>query len=131
MDFYITILGCSAALPTATRQCSSQVVNIDGYNLLIDCGEGTQNQIRRYRIKLQSMSDIFISHLHGDHFFGLPGLLSSMHLCGRTEPVNIYAPKVNLQIKLKLNFWLKQLVKLNLLKLLKQLKLEKKKSQLK
>ncbi|MBR5783560.1 MAG: ribonuclease Z [Bacteroidales bacterium] len=93
MDFYITILGCSAALPTATRQCSSQVVNIDGYNLLIDCGEGTQNQIRRYRIKLQSMSDIFISHLHGDHFFGLPGLLSSMHLCGRTEPVNIYAPK--------------------------------------
>ena len=93
MDFCITVLGSSAALPTATRQCSSQVISLEGYKMLIDCGEGTQNQIRKFRIKFQSIDDIFISHLHGDHFYGLPGLLSSMHMCGRTEPINIYAPK--------------------------------------
>lgn len=93
MDFNITVLGSSAALPTATRQCSAQVVTIEGFRVLIDCGEGTQNQVRRYRIKFQAIDDIFISHLHGDHFYGLPGLLSSMHLCGRTTPLNIFAPK--------------------------------------
>ena len=93
MDFTITVLGSSAALPTATRQCSAQVVALEGFRILIDCGEGTQNQVRRYRIKFQAIDNIFISHLHGDHFYGLPGLLSSMHLCGRTEPLNIFAPK--------------------------------------
>lgn len=93
MDFTVTVLGSSAALPTAMRQCSAQVVNIEGFKMLIDCGEGAQNQIRRCRIKMQSISHIFISHLHGDHLFGLPGLLSSMHLCTRVESVNIYAPK--------------------------------------
>lgn len=61
--------------------------------MLLDCGESTQSQMRFYRQKMQAFSTIFISHLHGDHLFGLPGLLSSMHLCGRTEPVTVYAPK--------------------------------------
>ncbi|MCR4658727.1 MAG: ribonuclease Z [Bacteroidales bacterium] len=92
MNFYITILGSGAATPTLLRHCCSQVVNIGGSKLLIDCGEGTQYQVRCYRQKLQSLSTIFISHMHGDHFFGLPGILSTMHLCGRTEPVDVFGP---------------------------------------
>lgn len=93
MNFLITVLGSGAALPTGHRRCSAQVVNIGGFKLLLDCAEGTQDGIRRCHIKLQSLSTILISHLHGDHFFGLPGLLSTMHLCGRTEPVTVIAPK--------------------------------------
>lgn len=93
MNFYVTILGSGAALPTGARHCSAQVLNINGFKLLLDCAEGTQNRIRKHHLKLQSIGTIFISHLHGDHFFGLPGLLSTMHLCGRTEPVTIIAPK--------------------------------------
>lgn len=89
----LTILGSGAALPTGPRRCSAQVLNVNGFKLLIDCAEGTQNGIRRQHFRLQSFSTILISHLHGDHFFGLPGLLSTMHLCGRTEPVCIVAPK--------------------------------------
>ena len=93
MNFYTTVLGSGAALPTGSRSCSAQVVNINGFKLLIDCAEGTQNGIRRCHLKLQSIGTIVISHLHGDHFFGLPGLLSTMHLCGRKEPVVVVAPK--------------------------------------
>lgn len=93
MNFYTTILGSGAAVPTLIRHCSAQVVNVNGFRLLLDCGEGTQNQVRAFHQKMQSISLICISHLHGDHFFGLPGLLSTMHLCGRTEPVDIVAPK--------------------------------------
>ncbi|MGX8713893.1 MAG: ribonuclease Z [bacterium] len=93
MNFYTTILGSGAALPTGSRHCSAQVVNINGFKLLLDCAEGTQDRIRYCHLKLQSLGTILISHLHGDHFFGLPGLLSTMHLCGRTEPVTIVAPK--------------------------------------
>lgn len=93
MNFYTTILGSGAALPTGHRRCSAQVVNINGFKLLLDCAEGTQDGIRRSHLKLQSLATILISHLHGDHFFGLPGLLSTMHLCGRTEPVTVIAPK--------------------------------------
>ena len=89
----LTILGSGAALPTGHRRCSAQVVNVNGFKLLIDCAEGTQDRIRYHRLKLQSFSTVLISHLHGDHFFGLPGLLSTMHLCGRTEPVDIIAPR--------------------------------------
>lgn len=92
MNFYVTVLGSGAALPTCARHCSGQVVNINGFRLLLDCGEGTQTQIRAYHQRLQSLGTIFITHLHGDHLFGLPGLLSSMHLCGRTEPVELFAP---------------------------------------
>lgn len=93
MNFYTTILGSGAALPTGRRRCSAQVVNINGFKLLLDCAEGTQDRIRQHHLKLQSLGTVLISHLHGDHFFGLPGLLSTMHLCGRTEPMTIVAPK--------------------------------------
>ena len=93
MNFLVTILGSGAALPTGHRRCSAQVVNVCGFKLLLDCAEGTQDNIRRCHVKLQGLGTILISHLHGDHFFGLPGLLSTMHLCGRTEPVTVIAPK--------------------------------------
>ena len=93
MSLYVTILGSSAAIPTRHRHCSAQVVNVDGFKMLIDAGEDVQSQIRRSSVKMQSIGTIFISHLHGDHFFGLPGLISTMHLCGRTEPVDIFAPE--------------------------------------
>lgn len=93
MNFFVTILGSGAAIPTHERKCSSQVVNVNGFRMLMDCGEGTQNLLRHNHQKMQAMGIIFISHLHGDHIFGLPGLLSSMHLCGRTDPVHIFAPK--------------------------------------
>lgn len=92
MNFYTTILGSGAALPTVTRHCSGQVVNVNGFRMLLDCGENTQTQLRVYHQKMQGVSTICLTHLHGDHFFGLPGLVSSMHLCGRTQPVDIYAP---------------------------------------
>ena len=92
MNLYLSILGSGAALPTGNRRCAAQVLNIGGFKMLIDCAEGTQDRIRQYHIKLQSIGTIFISHLHGDHFFGLPGLFSTMHLCGRTEPVTVVAP---------------------------------------
>ena len=93
MNFYTTILGSGAALPTGHRRCSAQVVNINGFKLLLDCAEGTQDRIRQHHLKLQSLGTVLISHLHGDHFFGLAPLLSTMHLCGRTEPMTIVAPK--------------------------------------
>ena len=92
MNFFVTVLGSGSALPTASRHCSAQVVNINGFRILLDCGEATQTQIRVFHQRLQSIGQIFLTHLHGDHFFGLPGLVSSMHLCGRSEPLDIYAP---------------------------------------
>lgn len=92
MNFFVTVLGSGSALPTGSRHCSGQVVNINGFRFLLDCGEATQTQIRVYHQRLQSISHIFLTHLHGDHFFGLPGLVSTMHLCGRKEPLDIYAP---------------------------------------
>ena len=90
---YLNILGSGAALPTGRRHCSAQMLNIGGFKMLIDCAEGTQDRIRHNHIKLQSISTVIISHLHGDHFFGLAGLLSTMHLCGRSESISIVAPK--------------------------------------
>ena len=89
--FDVTILGCSSALPAFGRYPSSQLIHIAGRYFLVDCGEGTQMQLRRFSLKFQRIDHIFISHLHGDHYLGLPGLLSSMHLLGRTVPVHIYA----------------------------------------
>ena len=91
-NFELTILGCSSATPTSTRHPTAQLLNIAERFFLIDCGEGTQIQLRRFKIKFQRINHIFISHLHGDHYLGLVGLLSSMHLMGRTTDLEIYCP---------------------------------------
>lgn len=88
----LTILGCLSAAPNKSSFPSAQILEIRGSSFLIDCGEGTQIQLRRCSVKLNSIEHIFISHLHGDHFFGLPGLISSLRLLGRTKPLNIYGP---------------------------------------
>ena len=81
--FDLLILGSSAATPTSHRNPTSQLLNIAERFFLIDCGEGTQMQLRKYKARFQSVNHIFISHLHGDHFLGLPGFIASMHLLGR------------------------------------------------
>lgn len=92
MIFQVTILGCGAATPTARHSPTAQLVNIHDKYFLIDCGEGTQVQLRKFRLKMQRIQCIFISHLHGDHFFGLIGLISTYALLGRTAPLTIYGP---------------------------------------
>lgn len=92
-SFELLILGSSSAAPTTHRNPSAQLLNIAERFFLIDCGEATQIQLRKYKAKFQKIDHIFISHLHGDHFFGLPGLLSSMHLLGRKQEMTIYAPE--------------------------------------
>ncbi len=89
--FSITILGSSSAIPTKDRFPTSQVLSCYGRNYLIDCGEGTQIQLRKYKISFQRIDHIFISHLHADHFLGLPGLLSTMDLLGREREIHIHA----------------------------------------
>jgi len=100
--FDVTILGCSSALPAFGRHPSSQLVHVAGRYFLVDCGEGAQMQLRRFGLKFQRINHIFISHLHGDHYLGLPGLLASMHLLGRTEPLHLYADE-GLQQILEIN----------------------------
>ena len=90
--FEVRILGCGSALPTLKRNPSSHCVNISDRLYLIDCGEGTQIRLRDQKVKFQRINHIFILHLHGDHYFGLPGLLSSMHLLGRTKDLHVYGP---------------------------------------
>lgn len=92
MSFTVTILGSGAALPTFSRNPTSQYIECNNRHILIDCGEGTQLQMRKYSVKFQRITHILISHLHGDHFFGLVGLLSTMHLLGRDQGVTIYGP---------------------------------------
>ncbi len=91
-NFELTILGCSSATPTSKRNPTAQLLNIAERFFLIDCGEATQIQLRRYKLKFQRINHIFISHLHGDHYLGLLGLLSSMHLLGRTTELHLYCP---------------------------------------
>lgn len=93
MNFEVTILGSGAAVPTLRRNPTSQYVVCNDRHILIDCGEGTQMQIRNYGIRFQRLTHILISHLHGDHFFGLVGLLSTMHLMGRDKGITVYGPK--------------------------------------
>ncbi len=92
MKFEVTILGNSSATPVFNRNPTAQLLNCNEHYYLIDCGEGTQHQLIKYGFKSAKIDHIFISHLHGDHFFGLVGLLSSMHLYGRTKPLNIFGP---------------------------------------
>ena len=90
--FEVTILGTSAAIPTNTRMPSAQVVTIRDRHHLVDCGEGTQMQLLRQKIKFARLDCIFISHLHGDHVFGIPGLLTSLSLYERNFPLKLFAP---------------------------------------
>lgn len=90
--FALTILGSNSAIPTYGRNPTAQILQTQNDSFLIDCGEGTQLQIAKYKIKLSKLSHIFISHLHGDHYFGLIGLISSMSLLNRTQPLHIYGP---------------------------------------
>lgn len=92
MKFEVTILGSSSATPIYNRNPSSQVLNINERLYLIDCGEGTQQQLLRFDIKASRIDNIFISHLHGDHYLGLVGLLSSLHLNGRKKSLCLYCP---------------------------------------
>lgn len=91
--FKIHILGCGSALPTIQHNASSQVVEIRGKIFMVDCAEGTQTQLRRSKINFQRLQAVFISHLHGDHCFGLIGMISTFGLMGRTAPLSIYGPK--------------------------------------
>ena len=92
MPFSVTILGSSSAIPTPQRYTSAQVVSLDGSLYLIDCGEGTQIQMKKFDIRFQKISHIFISHLHGDHFYGLIGLISTYCLTGRTTELHVHGP---------------------------------------
>jgi ribonuclease Z len=100
----VTILGNNSALPAFDRHPTAQVVTMEDQIFLVDCGEGTQMQMANYKIRRSKINYIFISHLHGDHYFGLIGLLTSMGLLGRTQDMHIYAPSalqdiIGLQLK--------------------------------
>src|SRR5271157_754055 len=90
MTFSLTILGSNSAIPSLTRNPSAHLLNVNERFFLIDCAEGTQLQIRKFHVHFQRIERIFISHLHGDHFFGLIGLLNSLHLLGRKEEMHLY-----------------------------------------
>lgn len=91
MSFKITILGSSGALPAYGRYLSSQLVEIQNRHFLVDCGEGSQMQLMRFQANLHRINHIFISHLHGDHYLGLMGLIFTMHLLRRTSDLHIYS----------------------------------------
>lgn len=91
--FQIRILGCGSALPNLKHNTSSQLVEIHDKMFMVDCGEGTQLQLRKSKVHFSKISAVFITHTHGDHCFGLMGLVSTFGLLGRTAPLHIYAPK--------------------------------------
>lgn len=105
MSLRLTILGCHSATPRTLAHTSSQYLEMNNDCFLIDCGEGTQRQLRKYKIKFSRIKHVFISHLHGDHFFGLIGLISTFSLLNREKELHIYGPKgikeiITLQLKL-------------------------------
>lgn len=93
MNFTLNVLGTASALPTTERYPSAQVLDVRGRLFMMDCGEGAQIQLRKAGVSFLKIEHICISHIHGDHIFGLFGLLSTMAMLGRTAPINIYAPK--------------------------------------
>ena len=103
MSFKLTILGCSSAVPDLDKHPSSQLLNSNENLFLIDCGEGTQLRLRERNINFQRISHVLISHLHGDHFYGLIGLINSMHLLGRKKELHIFS-HFKLKISLVRNF---------------------------
>src|SRR5687768_17365418 len=103
--FGVTILGNNSAIPAFDRHPTAQVVTLNDQMFLFDCGEGTQMQFSKYKIRRNRINHIFISHLHGDHYFGLVGLLTSYSLLGRKNELHLYAPEplkniIDLQLKL-------------------------------
>ena len=105
----LTVLGCYSATPRTFTNPTSQVLEINNHLFLIDCGEGTQVELRRNKIKFSRINHIFISHLHGDHFFGLIGLISTFRMLNRENPLHVYGPKgikeaITLQLKVS-NSW--------------------------
>ncbi len=93
MTFVVKILGSNSAVPAFDRNHTSQIVQVNNKYILIDCGEGTQLQMAKYKVKYSKIDYILISHLHGDHYLGLMGLLFTFHLYGRTKPLTVYGPK--------------------------------------
>ena len=93
MSTFLTILGFNSAIPTVKSSPTAQFLEMEERAFLIDCGEGTQVQLRKAKARFSKINHIFISHLHGDHCFGLPGLIASFRLLGRETPLHIYAPK--------------------------------------
>ena len=109
MSLKLTILGCHSATPRVNTHPTSQFLEIKNHHFLIDCGEGTQVLLRKFKVKFSKIKHIFISHLHGDHFFGLVGLISTFRLLNRITELHIYGPKgikeiITLQLKLS-NSW--------------------------
>ncbi|HXB45939.1 MAG TPA: ribonuclease Z, partial [Puia sp.] len=103
--FAVTILGNNSALPAFDRHPTAQVITMEDHLFLVDCGEGTQSQMAKYKIRRSKISHIFISHLHGDHYFGLIGLLTSMGLLSRQQEIHIFAPSplkelIDMQLKI-------------------------------
>ena len=92
MRFAVTTLGTGAALPARGRYPSAQLLNIRERLFLMDCGEGTQERLRMAQVNLGRIARVFITHMHGDHYLGLMGLISSMHLLGRTLPLDVHGP---------------------------------------
>lgn len=108
--FKIHILGCGSALPTLSHYASSQVVEIREKLFMVDCGEGTQMQLRRNKIRFTKLQAVFISHLHGDHCFGLIGMISTFGMLGRTAPFHVYAPEaLGPILQIQLDFFCKGL----------------------
>ncbi len=93
MSTYLTILGFNSAIPTIHSSPTAQLLEMEERSFLIDCGEGTQVQLRKAKARFSKINHIFISHLHGDHCFGLPGLIASFRLLGRETPLHVYGPK--------------------------------------
>lgn len=92
MDFELNILGCGSAKPTTRHQPTSQILNVRGKLFMIDCGEGVQTQMQKMGLSMMNIGHIFISHNHGDHVFGLPGLIGTMDLLGRTSELHVHGP---------------------------------------
>ncbi|MXV38175.1 ribonuclease Z [Flavobacteriaceae bacterium Ap0902] len=93
MSFSVNILGYNSAIPKINSHPTAQLINVNERYLLIDCGEGTQVQLRRAQVKFSKINHIFISHLHGDHVFGLIGFISTLQLLGKTTPIHIFGPE--------------------------------------
>lgn len=92
MDFELNILGCGSAKPTTRHQPTSQILNVRGKFFMIDCGEGVQTQMQKMGLSMMNIGHIFISHNHGDHVFGLPGIIGTMDLLGRTSELHVHGP---------------------------------------